>query len=128
VYSVELDANCAAATATTLKTQRLDEWVTVICSDASAALDAFADRAHRFGLAFVDHAHDYDAVHTACAKLEHVLSPDGLALFHDFNDVRNAAPDDDDYGVYQAVTETLRPPRWRFCGTFGCCGLYQLAL
>jgi predicted O-methyltransferase YrrM len=125
VYAVELDDYCAQQATTNLAAQGLGSRVTVMHADAIAALDTFASERRRFAFIFVDHAHDEAAVHSACVRLESVIEPWGLVLFHDFNDARNAADDDLDYGIYQGVTRALLPPKWRFCGLYGCCGLFQ---
>ena len=64
---------------------------------------------------------------SACRLLPGVLEPGAFCLFHDYNDPRNADPLDDDYGVYQGVTDGLAPARFSFWGIYGCTGLFRFA-
>jgi hypothetical protein len=49
-----------------------------------------------------------------------------MALFHDFNDDRNAT-EAGQYGIYRAVRELLADPEMSFLGTIGCCALVHRA-
>ena len=101
------------------------ERVHFFLTTADEALDTFAGAGRRFGFCFVDHSHRYEHVRSACERLAAVIEPGGFCLFHDYNDPRNADPDEDDYGVYQGVADGLDPERFEFWGTYGCCGLFR---
>lgn len=79
----------------------------------------------RFQMVFVDHTHQYEPMLDICPLLHNVTLPGGFVLFHDYNDPRNADKNAKDFGVYQAVTETLNMDEFEFYGIFGCCGLFR---
>lgn len=78
-----------------------------------------------FKMVFVDHTHVYEPMLDICPLLHEVTAPGGFVLFHDYNDQRNANPKALDFGVYQAVNETLSKEHFEFYGIFGACGLYR---
>lgn len=78
-----------------------------------------------FELVFVDHTHVYEPMLEICPLLHMVTKPGGFLIFHDYNDQRNANPMANDFGVYQAVNETLNMDEFEFYGIFGCCGLFR---
>jgi predicted O-methyltransferase YrrM len=94
--------------------------------DAAAFLRDASAEGRIYGFAFIDHCHEYQAVHDACARLHHVLAPGAFALFHDYTDPRNAHPDYPSYDVYQGVRDGLLTARFEFWGIYGCCGLFRL--
>lgn len=93
--------------------------------EASNSVRNLSRAKRSFGFAFIDHSHQYEHVFDTCTQLHRVIRIGGFALFHDFNDPRNAADDDLDYGVYQGVMDGLRLDRWEFWGIFGCTGLFR---
>jgi predicted O-methyltransferase YrrM len=95
----------------------IDEGATAVRNQAAAGKS--------YGFAFIDHAHVYEPVLDACRSLHRIVDLGGFALFHDFNDPRNAARDELDYGVYQGVMDGLDPRRWEFWGIYGCTGLFR---
>jgi len=97
----------------------------LIVDDANAAIAGFSAKNETFGFAFVDHSHRFEDMIPTCQRLRHIVSPSGFALFHDFNDPRNPDPNNDDYGVYQAVTYGLDQQFWEFWGIYGCAALYR---
>lgn len=96
---------------------------TFVTGDARESCAALRHDGRRFGTAFVDHSHTYELVHAACQDLKHLLNPGGFALFHDYNDDRNAH--DPEYGVYQAARDAFADGSFRFQGVYGCTGLYR---
>jgi len=125
IFSVDLDPASGEATRANLKSLGLSRAVSTVCDDAVTAVRRYASQGKRFGFIFVDHAHDYEPVYQVCRELGQVTAPGGFCLFHDFNDGRNRHPDNHEYAVYQAVTEGLPSGRFRFCGIYGCTGLYR---
>jgi predicted O-methyltransferase YrrM len=94
-----------------------------IIGDARESCAALRHHGRTFGTAFVDHSHTYELVHAACEDLKHLLNPGGFALFHDYNDDRNAH--DPEYGVFQAARDAFADGSFTFHGIYGCTGLYQ---
>jgi SAM-dependent methyltransferase len=125
VVSVDLQPTAVEATRATLDSLGLSRTVTVLCDDAVTAVRRFASGGRRFAFVFVDHAHAYEPVYQVCRELDRIMAPGGFCLFHDFNDVRNRDPHDHDYAVYQAVIAGLAGSAFRFCGIYGCTGLYR---
>jgi len=99
----------------------LSSRIVVALADASVAIRAFSPK--RFEFIFVDHSHEYEHVKAVCLLLPYIAAPGAFVLFHDYNDPRNGK--EPNYGVYQAVVENL-PEQFRFCGVYGCTGLYRL--
>jgi predicted O-methyltransferase YrrM len=125
IYSVDLDPKCVAEAHHNLHIQNLDRQVAVICAEAAAAVKQFASDHKRFGFVFIDHSHAYESVKAVCQELHTVVASGGFCLFHDFNDPRNKDSAENDYGVYQAVTEGLTASRFEFWGIYGCTALYR---
>ena len=84
-----------------------------------------AEAGRLYELAFIDDSHRYEHVYDTCVDLHRILVPRAFALFHDYNDPRNAHPDAADYGVYQAVHAGLSKDYFEFWGIYGCCGLFR---
>jgi hypothetical protein len=78
-----------------------------------------------FDFAFIDHSHAYEHVYDVCRSLDKVLRHGAFCLFHDFNDPRNAAAEEIEYGVYQGVFEGLDLSSFEFWGIYGCTGLFR---
>jgi hypothetical protein len=97
--------------------------VDYIIFEGTAAISKLGAEGRRFGFAFIDHAHDYEPVRSACALLENVLQPGSFVLFHDWNDPRNGV--EPQYDVYRAVKDGL-PGTFDFYGVYGCTALYRL--
>lgn len=83
------------------------------------------DEPHLFPFVFVDHTHAYEPMLEICPLLHKVTLPGGFVLFHDYNDPRNADSNSHDFGVYQAVNETLNMDEFEFYGIYGCTGLFR---
>ena len=94
-----------------------------VVGDARESCAALLAGGRVFGFAFVDHSHTYELVHAACADLKRLLRPGGFALFHDYNDERNAR--DPEYGVFQAAEDAFADGSFAFHGVYGCTGLYR---
>lgn len=126
IMTVDLDPECVAATAETLRSAGLAAYATTYTTDATSAVRAFSAGGQRFAFAFIDHSHVYGPVYDVCVELPTVMAPGGFCLFHDFNDARNRDPEDQNYGVYRAVLDGLDPERFDFYGIYGCCALYRV--
>ena len=94
-----------------------------VVGDARGSCAALRRDGRTFGTAFVDHSHTYELVHAACEDLKHLLNPGGFALFHDYNDERNAH--DPEYGVFQATRDAFADDSFTFHGIYGCTGLFR---
>ena len=119
--SVEVDTAFQAATVRAIRAAGLGRWHRMVGGDAGQVLAAFVRTGRRFGTVFVDHDHGLDATRRICALLPRLLLPEGMALFHDFNDPRNGTGE---YGVHQGVCEMLdAQPGLVLFGQPGCCAL-----
>ena len=98
----------------------LNSRINIVTADAAEAIKSLHPK--RFEFIFVDHSHTYEHVRAACLLLSTIAAPDGFVLFHDYNDSRNG--EEPDYDVYGAVVDSM-PKGFRFCGIYGCTGLYQ---
>jgi predicted O-methyltransferase YrrM len=94
-------------------------------SEATQFVSDLADQKRKFEFVFVDHSHRYEHVLATAKKLHLVTKPGAFCLFHDFNDPRNADASNEDYGVYQGVTDGLSKTDFHFYGIFGSAGLFQ---
>jgi predicted O-methyltransferase YrrM len=93
--------------------------------EAGQAVRDLAQAKRDFNFGFIDHSHRYEHVYDVCQSLHRVLRVGAFALFHDFNDPRNASKEEVDYGVYQGALDGLRSDRFEFWGIYGCCGLFR---
>ncbi len=125
IISIDLDPLSVESSRATLAGCPGGERALFFQDDAASAIANLARIKRQFDFAFVDHSHHYDHVYTACLMLHRVIALGGFALFHDFNDPRNAMADVHDYGVYQGVMDGLRADRWQFWGIYGCTGLFR---
>lgn len=125
IVSVDLDPVAVEGSRQQLTGQFGGGRVHFFQDDAGTAVRNLAMVKRQFDFAFVDHSHRYEHVFDACQSLHRVVHLDGFALFHDFNDPRNAAANEDEYGVYQGVMDGLRTDRWEFWGIYGCTGLFR---
>ena len=81
-------------------------------------------------MAFVDHSHAYEHVAGACERLDELLEPGSMAVFHDYNDARNTdrrgvGESNEEFGIIAAVRESLDSGRFEFVGVYGSCGVFQ---
>jgi cephalosporin hydroxylase len=97
------------------------EHVSFIVDDAIARVERLASEGRKFSFIFVDHSHAYEHMLPTCKALPAIISPGHFVLFHDYNDVRNTTGE---WGVYQAVQETLQAD-FDFYGIYGCTGLFR---
>ena len=125
LISIDLDEEAVARSAAQLASSPNIDRIFFFRDDARSAVLNLAEIKRSFALAFVDHSHAYKHVFETCQVLHRVVVVGGFALFHDFNDPRNALESDRDYGVYQGVMDGLLPNRWEFWGIFGCTGLFR---
>lgn len=123
--SIEIDPNFQRTTQNTILTARLLDYFEGLTGSAAECLPVLIRQDRQFGMAFIDHDHSLASTLEACAALEHLLTPGGLAIFHDFNDARNR-DEPTVYGVFQGVCEWLtHAANFDFIGMVGCCGLVQ---
>jgi SAM-dependent methyltransferase len=99
--------------------------VDVVCAEAKSACTSLLDVGRTFSFIFVDHSHTYRDVAAVCRFLPRLLTSGGFVLFHDFNDRRNNDADENEYGVSDAVLNTLDMNEFEFFGIFGCSALYR---
>jgi predicted O-methyltransferase YrrM len=104
--------------------------VEFLVGDAAEHCDRLIAAGSRFGLAFVDHSHAYEAMVQTCIKLAELLEPGACVVFHDFNDRRNTpnagvGESPTEYGVYNAVRQQLPAEDFDFVGVYGCCGVFR---
>lgn len=125
ICSVDLDPSCVAETRHTLQIQRLDRQVTLICAEAAAAVKRLIFERQQYSFVFIDHSHAYEPMLKVCRELHGIVRSGGFCLFHDFNNAWNRDPANHDYGVYQAVTESLMVDEYEFWGIYGCTALYR---
>lgn len=125
IISIDLDPGAVELSRQQLHGMAGGERAHFFQDDAGSGVRNLAGIKRRFGFAFVDHSHAYEHVFDACTSLHRVVGPGGFALFHDFNDPRNADEAVHDYGVYQGVMDGLHAGRWQFWGIYGCSGLFR---
>lgn len=95
-------------------------------NDAAAFLDEMIRRGRRFGPAFVDHWHGYDATREAIIRMPRVLSKGAFIIFHDYNDPCSLIEEHPNK-VFQAVSDTLdRDRRFRFCCVVESMAVYRM--
>lgn len=82
--------------------------------EATRFLDREIAHGRKYGFAFIDHWHGYDATVEAIERIPRLLNPGGYVMFHDYND----PPSDDPANqVRQAVDNTIaRDARFWLCG------------
>jgi len=127
VVTIDLDPNATATARINLQGRPGAESIHLFNAEAGKAVRDLAQAKRTFSFGFIDHSHQYEHVFDVCQSLHRVLDIGAFALFHDFNDPRNAAPAATDYGVYQGALDGLRADRFEFWGIFGCCGLFRRA-
>jgi hypothetical protein len=125
LVTVDRDPSLTMAAAGTLGDAGLAEGVELVTGDATAVVSRLAREGRRFDFVFVDHSHEERPVRDVCEQLHDVTLAGAFCLFHDYNDLRNADPNDGDYGVYQGVVEGLEESKFEFFGIYGCAGLYR---
>ena len=125
VVSVDLDPVAVEQSSQQLRSTPGGDRCHFFQDDAGLAVRNLAAAKRFFRFAFVDHSHQYEHVLSVCQQLHRVIDVDGFALFHDFNDPRNAQQGELEYGVYQGVMDGLRADRWEFWGIYGCTGLFR---
>ncbi|MDA3898652.1 MAG: class I SAM-dependent methyltransferase [Desulfobacteraceae bacterium] len=126
LYSIDLSSRNIKAAKNNLQAMGLDKYTTMICDDGVKAVNDYARKKRCFDFVFIDHSHAYEPVYKVCVELANIMASKTFCLFHDFNDHRNSNPDDNDYGVYQAVLDGLDQNQFEFYGIYGCTGLYRL--
>lgn len=125
IVSIDLDPDATGLARSNLNGRPGADRVHLFTAEAGKAVRDLATAKRMFDFAFIDHSHRYEHVFDVCQSLHRVLNVGAFALFHDYNDPRNAAVGALDYGVYQGVLDGLRSDRFEFWGVFGCCGLFR---
>lgn len=130
IETVELDPKVSAQAARNLRDHGVANCVNFNVGDAESVCSKMALVGRKFGFAFIDHSHAYWPVYKSNLLLKDLLAPGGLALFHDYNDPRNAKDKLESdasgvYGVYAAVHDSLSPKDFEFVGVYGCTGLFH---
>jgi predicted O-methyltransferase YrrM len=121
VISFEIEPAFQKAAAAAVRQAGLARWHRMRGGDAARLMEQAVARGETYGTIFIDHDHGPAASHTACRLLPQLLAPEGLALFHDFNDPLNESGE---YGVYDAVRAMLEAnPALALFGMPGCCAL-----
>lgn len=127
IEAVDIDIETNIVARRNLEGRAGAQTINFIVMDATKRLDELIAMNRKFGFIFVDHWHGYDVTFDAASRLHLLLKQGGYVLFHDALDPGNADPDHP-YGVFQAITDTIRKDaRFTFAGNFGCCSLYHFA-
>jgi len=120
IATIELDQTSSDIAKANLQSMDGSDKIEYLVGDATDLLDNLITEGKQFSFSFIDHSHKYNDVHQACLRLDELIKPGGFCLFHDYNDPRNNVPDEDDYGIYQAVHDGLSENNFEFYGIFGC--------
>lgn len=125
ITTIELDPAQQDVAKQHLTLYGLRKYVEYHTGDAKEILQDFMQEKKTFSVAFIDHSHTYEDVQTTCKQLSSLLTPGGFCLFHDYTDPNNADPNNDDYGVFQAIEDHLPKDTFTLYGVVGCCGLFR---
>jgi hypothetical protein len=74
---------------------------------------------------FLDGDHSEKGLARDLAIIEPRVPEGALLLFHDYVDIRNDDPGNEDYGVPQAIRGSWVDRDCEFAGAFGCSGLFR---
>jgi predicted O-methyltransferase YrrM len=127
IEAVDLEQHLCDTATRNLKKNGLSNFVEVYCDDAVKYCSEGVEAGRTYEFAFIDHSHHYDLVLGVANKLEKLLIPGGFCFFHDYNDKRNIDPNEEDYGVSQAVDLAMGQSGFEFYGIFGCAALFRKA-
>lgn len=125
IVTVDLDADAISQARANLIGRPGADRVHLFTDEASKTVRDLAEAKRMFDFDFIDHSHRYEHVFDFCQSMHRVLRIGAFALFHGFNDPRNAAAAAQDYGVSQGVMDGLRSDRFEFWSVFSCCGLFR---
>lgn len=125
IHSVELQDRFIKEAEWYLAERELGEHVRLHCDDATVFCNRLIDQGKLFTFAFIDHCLEYEPTRSICEILHRLLPPGSFCLFHDFNNPKNADPDNRNVGVYQAVADALPRDVFKFFGIYGCTALYR---
>ena len=125
ILSLDISPQSITAARRHIDAHGVGEVVRLVCCDARDAVDWLTRAGRQFGFVFVDHSHTFEDVLLVCRGLAPLVVEGGFALFHDFNDPRNADPSRPDYGVSTAVYVGLPADEFDFYGVFGSAALYR---
>ena len=123
LISVDVDPAAQRAASAALVSHGVGERVLLVRGSSAAALRRL--RGLRPALTFIDGDHSAAGVRRDLEVLERVVPHDGLLLFHDFADPRNADPSVPEIGVHDAIRGSWVERDCEFLGEHGACGLYR---
>jgi Methyltransferase domain len=123
VISVDVDPAAQRAAAAALVSHGVAEGVLLVRGSCAAAVRRL--RGLRPALTFIDGDHSAVGVRRDLEVLEPVVPRDGLLLFHDFGDSRNADPAVEEIGVQEGIRASWVEQDCDFLGEHGVCGLYR---
>jgi predicted O-methyltransferase YrrM len=123
LVSVDVDPAAQRAASSALIRHGAGERVVLVRGSAAAALRRL--RGLRPALIFIDGDHSAAGVLRDLEALEPVVPDDGLLLFHDFADPRNADPSVPEIGVQEGIRASWVARDCEFLGEHGACGLYR---
>lgn len=122
ITTIDISEHATGVARQTFLRHGVNDLIEIRCSDAAVGLKALKNENKRFKFAFIDHDHGYEAVKSACEELLAVLEPESYCFFHDFQDARNWKGE---YGVYQAIKDTIAD-KLDFIGLYGQGGLFKI--
>lgn len=125
IVSIDQEEGHLASAEKHLAARGLGRYVRLLSGDGTNVCQRIIAENTRFTFAFIDHSHKYSDMVEICKLLPSLLTEGGFCLFHDFNDGRNNDPLQTDYGVLQAVCDSLSADEFDFYGIFGCAALYR---
>ena len=123
LVSVDVDPAAQRAAAAALVEHGVGERVLLVRGSCVAALRRL--RGLRPALTFVDGDHSAAGVVRDLVALEPVVPRDGLLLFHDFGDSRNADPAVLEIGVQEGIRASWVERDCALLGEQGVCGLFR---
>ncbi len=123
LISVDVDPAAQRAAAAALIRHGVGERVLLVRGSCAAAVRRL--RGLRPALTFVDGDHSAAGVLRDLEVLEPVVPRDGLLLFHDFGDSRNADPAVAEIGVQEGIRASWVERDCEFLGEHGVCGLFR---
>ncbi len=125
IWTIDLSAEACRRSQANLTDAGLSIDVGFIHGNAVTFAESMREAGFKFGFVFVDHSHAYEAVLGVARILGEIISPEGFALFHDYQDKRNIRDTEPEYGVAQGVLDGLSPDEFEFVGCYGCASLWR---
>jgi len=122
ITSVDIDDKRLPVAVRNLREFEVLDRVSFIQGNSSTVVASLPET---FDTVFIDGDHSYDAVVADVRALEGRVVSGGVVLFHDYQDRRNADPDEPAFGVQQAVEDHAEALGLAYRGGFGSIGLYE---